>query len=634
LALLQLPAVLRSQDAVGRIEFERTGYRLTSLGARTTVSARVLDTRRRAVPNRPIAYRTSDPAIASVTPQGVVQSRRVGRTRVWAVSGTDSASALIIVDQWASTFAFTPSPMTFDAIGAQIAFDVQLRDAAGNVIPGAARRTTQCRPRDDRVIQLDAAGKVVSKANGVTWIRCADRGIADSVRVEVRQRPARAMIVDKLQIGAKVVPDTFRLRMTALDPRGDTIRTARPTWASLNTNMVVVDPVSGLARAVGPGTARIVTQVGDATDTVTVTVTGTALAGLDAPAAGSTLDAATRPPTMVFANLFPVVGETASVAFTVTDGAGVLVTNAELNTAITSTNDSVIKYIGNRKAVAVNTGTAYIVARYGYAGGTVVESLSVSPRARSTTTAASEAAATARTVAFSRPVHDTAVARERNARQIRDLMKAIVDSGIGKPTSGRTLSTEFFAAQARHATKLSPTVSEARTGLVFGGVAAVTPFRRLVATGTFRTGTLTSSSVTGEDMALTEIDGQLVFWPSAWFGVGGGYMLRGESTDLSIAQWRAANLTALFRGTYVGGAVTTNVGVSFFPYAEFSGDSVPPEKSSLAGEAGLDLRYSYLSAGFRYYIENFSFPAKTGTTDKRSDQFSSLRFRIGLKFGR
>ena len=631
--LLQTPAVVRAQDG-GRVEFDRTGYRLTSIGERKPVSARVVDAGRRPVPNRPIAYRSSDPSIAVVSPQGVIQSRRVGRTRVWAISGKDSTSALVIVDQWATRFAFSPSPVTFDAIGATVTLDVQLRDSVGNAIPGAARRTLQCRPRDERVVRLSATGQVQSRTNGATWIRCSDRGIADSVRVEVRQRPARAMIVDKLAIGTVAVPDTFRLTMRALDPKGDTIRGVRPTWASLNTNMVVVDPVSGLARAVGPGTARIVTQVADATDTLTVTITGTAIAGLADAGLGPS-DLAVRQPTLQLDPVFPLVGDTVPVTLRAADASGASISRPELNTAITSTNDAVIKYIGKQKLVAVDTGSAFVIARLGIGGATVVESISVSPRARANaagTAAAAAAAALPRS--FVRPEHDTAGARVRNDNQIRDLMKAIVDSGIGKPTSGRTVTFEAIAAQARHATHLSPTVSESRSGLLFGGMATASPLRKLVVTGAYRTGALVVKEGSGEDLNLTEIEGQVSYWPAAWFGIGGGYMLRGESTELSIAKWTAANVTTQLRGTYIGGLVTTNVAVSFFPMASFSGDTVPPEKSSLAGEAGLDLRIGYLSAGFRYYIENFTFPAKTGTTDQRSDQFSTLRLRIGMRFGR
>src|SRR5262245_25538353 len=89
LAAILAPAVLPGQEAT-TVAFERQGYRLTALGAKITVNARVLDSRRRAVPNSPIAYRSSDPSVASVTSAGIVQSKKVGRTRVWAVSGRDS----------------------------------------------------------------------------------------------------------------------------------------------------------------------------------------------------------------------------------------------------------------------------------------------------------------------------------------------------------------------------------------------------------------------------------------------------------------------------------------------------------------------------------------------------------------
>jgi len=56
--------------------------------------------------------------------------------------------------------------------------------------------------------------------------------------------------------------------------------------------------------------------------------------------------------------------------------------------------------------------------------------------------------------------------------------------------------------------------------------------------------------------------------------------------------------------------------------------------SSLAGEAGLRLQARNVSLGFRYYVENFTIPGQAGTSDQRTDQVSTLRLRIGAKFGR
>ncbi len=632
--LLPLPVALLSQDGDGKVEFDRPGYRFTSLGERKPVTARVVDAGRRPVPNRSIAYRTSDPTIAVVTPQGVVQSRRVGQTRVWAVSGTDSTSALIVVDQWAAKFAFSPSPLTFDAIGAELTLDVQLRDASGNVIPGAARRTTQCRPRDgDRVVRLATANKVLSRTNGVTWIKCSDRGISDSVRVEVRQRPARAIIIDKLAIGTKAIPDTFRLRMRALDSKGDSIPNARATWASLNANMVTINPVSGLAQAVGPGIARIVTQVADATDTLTVTITGTAIAGL-AEAASGPIDLSQRLPTLTIEAISPIVGDTAKLTMRAADAAGTAIANPELYIAITSTDTSVVRYVGRQRVLAVASGAAHIIARFGYSGATVVESISVAPRARGSSTASVAAADAGAEREFKRPEHNVDSARIANAERIRTLMKAIVDSGIGKTTSGRTVSAEAIAALAQHATNPTPTVSEARSGILFGGMVSTNPFRFIALSGGYKTGTLAVTEGSGEDMSLTEVDGQLTLWPVHWFGLGGGFMLRGQSTEISVVRWQAANVTGQLRLPFVGDAVTTTVGVSMFPYAKFSGDSAKPQITSLAGEAGVDLRFAGFVAGIRYYIVNFVFPPDAGTTEQRKDQFSTLRLRIGFKLGR
>src|SRR5829696_6642753 len=99
-----LAILAASSAADAQVRFERTGYRLTSIGEKITVSARVGDNRQSSA----IRWRVADPSIATVTAKGVVQSRKAGYTRLWAIAGDDSASALILVDQWAARFDFYP----------------------------------------------------------------------------------------------------------------------------------------------------------------------------------------------------------------------------------------------------------------------------------------------------------------------------------------------------------------------------------------------------------------------------------------------------------------------------------------------------------------------------------------------
>jgi len=638
-AALALPACLLAQSGSPRVVFERTGYRLTALGAKVAVSARVLDARRRAVPSAAVAYRTSDPNIAIVTTKGVVQSKKVGRTKVWAVSGTDSASALIVVDQWASTFAFTPSPVKFDAIGAKAALQVQLRDAAGNTIPDVGRRTTQCRSRDDRVALLAVNGQLTAKANGVTFVRCTDRGISDSVRVEVRQRPVRVAIADKLAIGTKNPTDTFRLRARAFDPQGDSIPGARATWVSLSAGVVSIDPVSGFARAVSGGPARIVTQVGDATDTVTVTVTGTVSLAPGETGAGGTGtagDSTVRQPKLDLPDLAPLVGDTAKFAVSAFDAGGSAIANPERFVVLLARDTTVVRVLSNPwRILARADGLTYVVVRFSDAGMVITDSTLVTTRSKGTGASSQSSSAATTTVAFVRPVFDTAAAKVRNRRQIDSVFRSIRESGIGRTTSGRSLAFEAIAAQAKHSTRLSTSVAEERSGLLIGGRASLAPFRRLVLSGTFKTGTLLPPTTVGEDLTVAEMDGQLALWPVSWFGIGGGYLLRGERTDLGFESWTAASVTGMTRGTFVGGAISTFMAVSLFPASTYTGRpaDAQPEKTNLAGEMGLDLRIKYVTAGLSYYVESFKFAA-VGTNLERADQFSTLRLRLGLKFGK
>jgi hypothetical protein len=616
------------------VVFERTGYRLTSLGARVSVSARVLDARRRAVPNAPIAWRIADSAVAVVSSQGVVQSRRIGRTKVWAVSGRDSASALILVDQWVAKFDFTPSRLRFDAVGARLPLRIRARDASGNAITSRTRRVAACRSLNERIATLAADGQVLSKANGATYVRCTDRGIADSVRVEVRQRAVRAEIANKLSFGPKMVGDTFRVRLRAFDQANDEIPDAFATWASLNPAVVSIDPLTGMARSMGAGDTRIIAQVGDVTDTLGITVQATGMVfqqvvGVDP--AGLPAVEGSRSATLRLELIFPVVGDTSRISVTARDAMGVLINNPERDVVLRSSNTSVVSVIGDQRVVSHKTGTAWIIAAFG----TLVDSMQVAPRSRNTLAMGAGGASTVR---FERPVFDTAAARIRNRRQVDSVRSAILRSSAVVRTREKYVTVSGIAASTAHSARLSSAVKESRGGMLFGGAVAVAPHKKLSATGDFRFGTLKGDNSIGEDMRVTEFEGQVTWWPADWFGLRSGYTRRTESTIIALQHWQFANATAVTRFRFVGGTINTIAAISILPWGDYSGhldaagNRVAPNNSSLAGEAGLEMQTRFISAGVTYYIERFTFPLVNG--EERRDQFSSLRVRIGLQAGR
>src|ERR1051325_2350117 len=240
----------------------RVGFRLTYIGMRVTADAKVLDNSGRPVASAPLAYRITDPTIASVSPNGEVVAKKPGDARLWAISGNDSAYAYIQVQQQASRFAFTPGFVRLDAIGGRQTIKILKSDAAGVPIAGEAAKNSSCRAVNERVATLTPAGDVVAVGNGSTYIRCADRGLADSIKVDVPQRAASVLITNKPSLRTKQYADTFTVRYAVKDPQGREILDARPTFASLNPQAV---SVSGSPAIAAPPAATTTTDTATGT---------------------------------------------------------------------------------------------------------------------------------------------------------------------------------------------------------------------------------------------------------------------------------------------------------------------------------------------------------------------------------
>jgi len=611
--------------AQAQVRFERTGYRLTSIGERVSVSASTISG------TNSIRWRMADPAVASVTARGVVEAKKAGYTRLWAVAGSDSASAIILVDQWATRFDFYPSVVRLYTVGDSLPLRVQVRDASGHLIADAARRTAaSCHSLNERVAQLASTGRVTARSNGVTYVRCTDRGIADSVRVEVRQRASSVVISDKIGFANRIVTDTFRLRVVARDASGGEIRDVQPTWASLNSSIVAVDPLSGLGRAVSTGAARIVAQVGDMTDTVEVQVAaGSGMQPVLSADIGG-LPSLTEPtaPSLRLQPLFLAVGDTARV--TPRDPSGAAIADTEFR--ISSNDSSVVVAIDRQRVVARRPGNTHVIAQ---AGG-IRDSLLVSIRERAdpAATAASEA-----TVAFVRPSFNLDSARAYNARQLDSASQAIQRQSVVAVYSGRMMGISAIVMHAGHATRDTKFLDK-RTGILYGGMAELAPHRRIRMSASLRGGTLSPTGSSGEELSVTEAEADITLSPAPWFGIRGGYVRRVTKTDLATQRWEFPKASAVARFNFVGGAITTTTGISVLPGAKYTGylddqgEIINPDAFSLAGEAGIELHSGSFTAALLYYAERFSFPTVNNAAQSRTDQFSALRLRIGYQLGR
>ena len=620
-------AALPVAEASAQVRFERTGYRFTSLGQQVRATARVAgDTR------GPIRWRVADTSIARVNARGIIESRKAGYTRLWGVAGGDSSSALILVDQWAATFDFVPSVLRLHAVGDRAALRIQARDANGFPVAGVERRAAACRALNERIASLAANGQVTAHANGVTYIRCADRGVSDSVRVEVRQRVASATIVDKLGYTSRVVGDTFRIRLSAKDVSGGDIRDVQATWASLNPMVVSVDPLSGMARSVGPGVARIVAQVGDATDTVSVQV----LPGAGfLPIALSDTGAAvpgdeTRGPALHLQSLFLTVGDTARV--TPRDAAGVAIANAEFR--ITSADSATVQTLSGQRVLAARTGSTYVIVQFGGLRDSLL--VSVREKADAQVAAAGDAASA---VAFVRPTFNLDSARAHNRRLLDSAAAEIRKQSVVAVYSGRKAALMLLVGQVTHATR-DTNYLDKRSGMLYGVRGELAPHRRVWVSGTFRTGSLATTAASGEALNVTEAEVDVGVRPSSWFAASAGYMRRATETPLARQRWEFPRISGITRFDFVGGALTAVTGLSLLPATRYTGyldaqqKQINPDPFSFAGETGLELHSGKLTVALMYYAERISFPRVDNNATARTDQFSALRLRAGYQLGR
>jgi hypothetical protein len=620
-----------AQAAAQRVAFDRPAYRLHSIGQRLATTVHVTDASGRRVGNVQTVFRVADPSIATVSARGEVTSLKTGLTRLWAIAGDDSASAFVMVEQRAARFAFSPASPRIDALKAKVPLKVQISDSAGVPIAGAASTTANCRSLNEQIVRLNGAGELIPSSNGATYVRCTDRGFADSVRVEVRQRPTRALVGAKSI--SKAVGDTFSVKLRAYDRLGDTVTGTRPTWVSMDPKTVTIDPMSGRALAKAEGTTGLIAQLGDVSDTATVSVTAPRGGGLlQAPIAVPDSVSPTSSAKQASVSVTPFTmyeGETRPLAYAVKDSLQLTIQDAPVTIRSTDTltvapTDSGLK--------GLKVGQVWIVVKYQ----NLLDSAVVTVRdstARATDSLRFDADVNAPIV---EPTYAPGLARKYQGER-DSVMNAIRTSGAFSPPSGKIWTAAIYAGLAAHSSNQSNSTTseliEDRSGVVYGGRTTVKPFGWMALSGDLRLGTLNSPGTIGESLHITEAVGDVSFYIMPWLGLGAGYAIKSEKTQIATQRWNIPHASITARTSFVGDFISTTTSFFVLPGATFTGmpDDQQPD-IGLAGEAGLELRRGRLDAGLMYYVERLPFPELLGRS--RVDQFSSLRLRVGFKVGR
>ncbi len=265
-----------------KLRIDSTAVTFHSVRDTVTLVATALDGRDELIAGAVTATRWSstDPAVVTVDSlSGKVTTRGNGDALVVAVlDSTVADTTAFTVEQRLVAYGFAPVSMVLGAIGLDTTFVVTPLDARGNPIgAGVTVPTPVILTLNSGVATVSSSGstgRLRSTGNGTTGIRVLGTGTLadDTLIVTVAQLATGVVITGPAIDTIEALQDTLLLLGTAVDPVGTEVRNRTITWFSLNSAVAQVDPVTGRARGVGLGTARIVAQMDAAADSVTVVV--------------------------------------------------------------------------------------------------------------------------------------------------------------------------------------------------------------------------------------------------------------------------------------------------------------------------------------------------------------------------
>lgn len=239
----------------------------------TTLVAEARDAAGRVLPGVGIAWSSSDSTIASVDRgSGRVRAIRPGRVLVAASSGTGRDSVVISVRRAGARSPSVGSiliatPPTLRA-GDSVALRAIVRDLRGDSLPGAEVSWTSSNPGVASVDTL--TGMARGHQPGTALVQARSGSESSSTELTVLSSPIAAIQI----LGARpmAVGETLALRVTVNDGRDTDPSDVPVSWASSDSTIAAVDPVSGEVAGRAPGSVRISATADAATAWIRLTV--------------------------------------------------------------------------------------------------------------------------------------------------------------------------------------------------------------------------------------------------------------------------------------------------------------------------------------------------------------------------
>ena len=251
----------------GSITVNPASATLTSVGQTVQLEAVVYDIDGTVIPDAPVEWTSSDPAVAKVESGGLVTAVSNGSVQITATSGHASETAEITVMQAASSISVTPPSATLESVGETVQLEAVVYDMEDAVLPEAQVAWSNI---DPSVATVDANGLVTAVSNGDAQIKASSGGISATAEITVMQT-ASSIAITPPSATLESVGATVQLEAVVHDMEGAVISGAPVEWSSDDPAVAAVD-TKGLVTAVSNGSAQISATSGSASETAEITV--------------------------------------------------------------------------------------------------------------------------------------------------------------------------------------------------------------------------------------------------------------------------------------------------------------------------------------------------------------------------
>ena len=240
---------------------------LASLHQTQQLSATAHDQKGRAMAGKMFEWRSSNPAVATVSPSGLVTAVGDGSATITARSETVTGTANVMVSRSAANIAVAPATVTLSALGATQQLTASAKDPGNNPIANAAFTWTSSAAN---VATVSPSGLVTAVGNGTARITGTSAGKTAVATVTVAQMTASVNVTPATS-SLTAAGATSQLAAQAMDANGRPIGGKTFTWTSDAAGVATVSG-AGMATAVANGVAHVSAASDGKTGSAIVTV--------------------------------------------------------------------------------------------------------------------------------------------------------------------------------------------------------------------------------------------------------------------------------------------------------------------------------------------------------------------------